>query len=180
MHKSPADSQADENCTMPARWQALPLSIVKMLVFMLTPMFLFRITQMLIFNLFFFSIFPNPGNEKPFWLRPAAESWMRVVILCITILLPAAVLAFAYQRLANRFQVSGFWARTSFVMLAIASAAIFCNVHLSDLPGESRICLGAAPSLIGWHTLQGTAPLLLGWWLTKRSFPGNAMNGCVS
>ncbi len=146
--------------------------IVKVFVFALSPMLLFRLSQALVLELFLlvmFAIGPDSNIEKPFWLRPTAQGWMSATVCLVTVLLPAAALAIAYDRLANRFCVSRLWSWTSFCLLSFAAASVFCNVHLSDVAGESRICLGRAPTLLGWHTLQGTVPLLLGWWLAIAS-----------
>jgi hypothetical protein len=160
----------------PFGWRAVPPGILKIVVFVLLPMLVYRITQMLILFSFLLTISPNPSIERPFWLRADAEGWMRLAICLVMVILPAAALAVGYHFLARRFQVARLWAGISFLLLAYISGSIFCNVQLSDIPGQSRICLGAAPSLVGWHTFQGVVPLLLGCWLTIRTDSRHAIH----
>lgn len=165
------DSLPTERFNDPSGWRSVPRGIVKIFIFILLPIPLFRITQGLILYSFILTNSMSSGIDKPFWLRPAAEGWMRPTICFFAVLLPAAGLAIAYHRLAKRFHVSRLWTSTAFVLLAFISASVFCNVQLSDVAGESRICIGAAPSLFGWHTLQGVVPLLLACWFSIRALP---------
>lgn len=176
MLTSPADSLPADELAGSNYWRTVSHSILKILVFVLSPILLFRITQGLVLHSFIFITFPNPGADKPFFLRAAAEGWMRPTVVFGAVILPAACLAIAYYVVAKRFGVSRSWTITPFVLLAIVSASVFCNVQLSDVAGESRICLGAATSLVGWHTLQAVFPLMLCWWLTRQERPRGAIS----
>ena len=146
-------------------WSNASSGILRVFVFVLLPAPLFRATQGLLLELFMLlAVGATPSVERPFWLRPAAEDWMSVIVCLTMVLLPSAALATAYHSLATRFRVSKHWWITSCCLLSFVAASVFCNVRFSDIAGESRVCLGASPTLLGWHTLQGAAPLLVALW----------------
>ncbi|HVJ86464.1 MAG TPA: hypothetical protein VM452_12520 [Caulifigura sp.] len=108
---------------------------------------------------------------------PAAQ-WILGLMKCYTtgaIILAAALVVWAWSRLARRAGVMSKWPIASAVLVALLAGLIWCDATPKTKDKQGMLMVGLGFPVRSWtafQTVQLAAPLALGVWLTRQRVKG--------
>lgn len=152
--------------------------IVKFLAFGVSPMF----TMLLTFSLAFLSLllcmefFEYIGIDAytTSFFKKFDATVLKWVASTITLILPTMLLAILYCRWARRSELSKKWMLIPCGILSFLSLVMIYQVTISEIPGESTLCIGAGigSSMLYFSALRYTqmlVPLAVGLWFMRQT-----------
>ena len=119
-------------------------------------------------------------NLKHF--EPAASAVMPYALSLLVVVIPSILASVLYCVLARRSGIGRKWIVVSCIVLAVAALVPICTAELSDVPGKSRLMVGAWNPFFLEHLwgsivwsfssprqlLQFLVPLAAGLWFMRR------------
>jgi hypothetical protein len=107
-------------------------------------------------------------------LGATARATLTYALTLAAIMVPSMILSFLYCGLARRTVVGRKWMVLPSGVLAVTAAAVYCQVTLSDMPGDGSIFIGLGARGM-MQAVQFFVPPACGWWFIRRQHLRNPL-----